>query len=332
METPSSPASLAGIPISKDVSLLQLFFDQHGSIKFLRMTVVDFASVPRVYVIPKRAALNIAKKGYSLTGTSSFISTFTPNSATWDNIDMGFDELIPDWSSLRPCTYYTSHANVFCFCRQQQEGKPNNGFSLDPRSALVKQVDNAAKQNLSFLVGHEIEFLLSEAGTKFDGSPPYISGYATCSLRKKFTPVVDEIVTALEEAGINVNKYHSEDLVDGFYEVVLEPLPPVEAADALVYSHETIKTIAQRHDLLATVSPHPYESGINIAGHVNISVNSTDNQTAIDDYEADMLDDDRREDATHFFSGLLTHFRALCAFGMPRNDSYARRTCLREWM
>ena len=39
------------------------------------------------------------------------------------------------------------------------------------------------------------------------------------------------------------------------YEVVTGPLPPLEAADALVFTRETIYNIANKHGLKATFSP-----------------------------------------------------------------------------
>lgn len=43
------------------------------------------------------------------------------------------------------------------------------------------------------------------------------------------------------------------------YEVVTGPLPPLEAADALIFTRETIYNIASKHNLRATFAPRVYD-------------------------------------------------------------------------
>lgn len=42
------------------------------------------------------------------------------------------------------------------------------------------------------------------------------------------------------------------------YEVVTGPLPPLEAADALVHTREVITNIASQHGLRATLAPRVF--------------------------------------------------------------------------
>ena len=44
------------------------------------------------------------------------------------------------------------------------------------------------------------------------------------------------------------------------YEIVTGPLPPLEAADAVVFTRETIINIAAKHGLHATFSPRVYSN------------------------------------------------------------------------
>lgn len=46
------------------------------------------------------------------------------------------------------------------------------------------------------------------------------------------------------------------------YEVVTGPLPPLEAADALVHTRETIYNIARKHGLRATLAPRLHIDGM----------------------------------------------------------------------
>ncbi|KAJ8582819.1 hypothetical protein M405DRAFT_830015, partial [Rhizopogon salebrosus TDB-379] len=51
--------------------------------------------------------------------------------------------------------------------------------------------------------------------------------------------------------------YHSE-AAPGQYEIVTGPLPPLEAADALVHTRETIFNMASKHGFRATFAPRLY--------------------------------------------------------------------------
>src|SRR5258708_28558031 len=52
---------------------------------------------------------------------------------------------------------------------------------------------------------------------------------------------------------------------DGQYEIITGPLPPLEAADAVVFTRETIINIAAKHGLHATFSPRVYSNSCNLS-------------------------------------------------------------------
>jgi glutamine synthetase len=53
--------------------------------------------------------------------------------------------------------------------------------------------------------------------------------------------------------------YHSE-AAPGQYEVVTGPLPPLEAADALIHTRETIVNVANKYGFRATLAPRVFLS------------------------------------------------------------------------
>lgn len=69
---------------------------------------------------------------------------------------------------------------------------------------------------------------------------------------------MEEIADALLASGIELLMYHAE-AAPGQYEFVTGPLPPLEAADAVVLTRETIYNIAAKHGLRATLAPRIYE-------------------------------------------------------------------------
>ncbi|KUJ07311.1 glutamine synthetase/guanido kinase [Mollisia scopiformis] len=130
------------------------------------------------------------------------------------------------------------------------------------------------------------------------------NAYSAASLNNKYLPVVEEIVQCITKAGIKVRQFHSEG-GPGVFEMSTEPLSPLQAADALVYCHETIKVVCRKHGLHGTVFPKPFEKLTGIGQHHHLSISPSE-----------------KEDS--FLAGLLDHWKALAALYMPNYDSYFR--------
>ena len=108
---------------------------------------------------------------------------------------------------------------------------------------------------VEFLVGFETEFILLTKTLPATAANAHGWCNANALLTgSKEAQVLEEIVDALGEAGIEVQMYHAE-ASPGQYEIVTGPLPPLQAADALVHTRETIYNIASRHGLRATLAP-----------------------------------------------------------------------------
>jgi len=71
--------------------------------------------------------------------------------------------------------------------------------------------------------------------------------------------VLEEIADSLQAAGIELEMYHAE-AGPGQYEVVMAPMEPLEAADALVFTRETIYNVANKHGCRATFAPRAFEN------------------------------------------------------------------------
>ena len=116
-----------------------------------------------------------------------------------------------------------------------------------------------SKRGVSFLVGFEIEFILLKS-TLPEAVPISTHDWSTtASIYTGSTGaiVLEEIAEALQAGGIELQMYHAE-AAPGQYEVVTGPLSPLQAADALVYSRETIYNIANKYKLRATFAPRVF--------------------------------------------------------------------------
>lgn len=112
---------------------------------------------------------------------------------------------------------------------------------------------------IEFLVGFETEFVLLEKGSKM--VPVNRLDYSVTEALfagNREASALEEIATALEDAGIEVLAYHKE-AAPGQYEVVTGPLSPFKAADALVDTREVIRNVANKHGMKATLAPRVFD-------------------------------------------------------------------------
>jgi glutamine synthetase len=131
-----------------------------------------------------------------------------------------------------------------------------------------------------------------------------------------------EIVLELAGMGIRVEACHHE-VAAGQHEVDFVSCPARQAADAVVTARYAIKTIAQKHGLLATFLPKPL-FGVNGSGmhtHQRL-LHLTDGTDAL----ADITDEHYglSDRGRHFVAGLLFHAPGISAILGPLVNSYKR--------
>ena len=118
---------------------------------------------------------------------------------------------------------------------------------------------NAKKiSGVEFLVGFETEFILINNKNPVEA----VNCHGWCDAQALASgtneaKVLEEIADALGIADVELQMYHSE-AAPGQYEVVTGPLLPLEAADALIHTRETIYNIASKHGLRATLAPRVF--------------------------------------------------------------------------
>jgi len=108
-------------------------------------------------------------------------------------------------------------------------------------------------------MGVEVEFQMMKPATESTPAQQVQTSshpYATATLRNACLPVLEEIVRSLVKAGIQIRQFHGEG-ARGFFELTGEPLSPLEAADTLFITQETIRSICSNHGLHATMFPKP---------------------------------------------------------------------------
>ena len=289
-------------------SALHNFLDANPEIEFIHCHIMDYSSVLRARVITKHFALSLAAKNSGIMMVATILTAaLADGGLLLEDLQTGADDMFPDWNSLRILPHQPGHATLMCFVKEggSWDGK---GWRRCPRGRLLEFTESAkAKHDMDFLVGFEIEFFVMDASTDVLPPGPVKTNsiiFSPASLRNRYMPIVAEIVSTLTKVGIMVRQFHTEG-GSGMFEISTEPLPPLQAADALIYSQEAIRSICHSHGLHATMHPKPFEKLSGVGSHMHLSISQTEKEEA-------------------FLAGVLDSFAAMAAFYMPGFDSYAR--------
>jgi glutamine synthetase len=207
-----------------------------------------------------------------------------------------------------------------------QVGKGAFEVSLCPRGLLKRIVNKGHALGVEFLVGFETEFILlkstqpieavNDAPWSASGAVPSGSDVAKC---------LEEIADALQTGEIEVLMYHSE-AAPGQYEVVTGPLTPLEAADAVAFTRETIVNVAAKYGFRATFTPRVYTDTCGTAAHAHISVHPTAKPPANPPPPNPNTNNDTTMTPLErsFLQSLLDYLPSSTAFTLPTAASYDR--------
>ncbi|KAH9921782.1 FLU1-II [Fomitopsis serialis] len=251
---------------------------QERGIKHVRVQFVDYSNTVRFWVLPVSYFKRVCKLARPSMTLSPVALAFVGVRFASGFSRMGECLFAIDLNSFRVCTYAPGHAVVSTWL-QEKVPSPTGALAIPlcPRTMLQKVVDEAKeKAGLTFLVGFESEFVL----LKNASSPPELVNNAgwSCSAGLRTgaveSSVLDEIVECVEEAGIEVH-YIVGEAAPGQYELVTGPMSPLDAADALVFTRETIYNIAHKHGLRATFAPRLLADSIGSGAHMHLSLHST---------------------------------------------------------
>lgn len=321
-----TPASVGPAVGQQKSSVSDAVLEQLG-VRYIRLTWVDWTNTTRYHVLTRsyfRKLLRSSRPGLTITAAAFgivFLHICEGFSVTGEYL------FVLDEGSFRLCPYSPGHATIMGFF-QNLVPEPEHGLDmlLDPRTQLMR-VERLAREKagVSYLVGFEHEFILLKST-----APPVAINNGDYAVSQKLPAgsvearVLEEIADALQDAGIEVQKYHGE-AAPGQYEMITGPLPPLQAADACVATRETIFGVAAKHGLRATFAPriHVYSAGT--AAHVHLSVHDLGTHpdpagARGDEARAPGLCAKERS----FLQGVVAHIPALCALTLPTRFSYGR--------
>ena len=252
------------------------------------------------------------------SGNALAMSLFTMDMTcdVWETPVVGFSNGFPD------CHIFPMHPPVavpwepgvaMCFARA--EGMDHGPLTVDPRQALLRQVDRAAAIGIDLQVGTELEFYLLDPDTgrpRDKGNDCY--GLARAA---ELEPVLGPMRRELAEMGIPIEQSNPE-YAAGQVEVNIRYDSAMIAADRVVMFRSLVKQLAARHGLNATFMAKPFIDESGNGFHLHYSLWSQGKNIFAD---AGKLNDRGR----HFLGGMQQRMAEASICGAATVNAYRRR-------
>ena len=188
----------------------------------------------------------------------------------WDTPYVNFDNGYPDmhvFPLTKPVPVPWEPGVAICFGRC--EGMDHKPVPIDPRNALVRQVERAAEMGYTVQVGTELEFYLLDPETML----PRDQGIGVYGLDRaaELEHVLGPIRQQINECGIPIEQSNPE-YAAGQVEVNIRYDEALLAADRVVMFRSLVKQLAHAHGYRATFMAKPFfeESGNGFHAHYSL--------------------------------------------------------------
>jgi glutamine synthetase len=225
---------------------------------------------------------------------------------------VGEIRLVPDLDTFRVLPY-APHTGAVLTDHVQLDGDP---APVCQRSFLKRMEARLAERGLVLRASFENEFSLA---TKIDGAyVPVDSGLCFSTISTTTAQdYADDLAAALDAQSIQLEQYYAE-LGHGQQEISTGHAPALQAADEQLLVRETIRAVATRQGLVASLAPKPWPENAGNGGHMHFSLWEGGRNRFYGDR------DGLSQEARAFIAGVLAHLPALCALTAPSFNSYHR--------
>jgi glutamine synthetase len=230
---------------------------------------------------------------------------------------VGEIRLVPDLSTFTLLPYAPKSARVLVDMMQLD----HTPWSVCPRGFLKRMITRAGERGLRVVAAFENEFYLARVDNEGRFMPFDRSNCFSSIGMDNATPIIVDIVEALEKQGIAVQQYYPE-LGPGQQEISVRHTDALAAADQQIVVRETVRGVAASHGVYASFAPKPFPDQAGSGCHIHFSLwDTASGQNALSDpaglYGISPL-------GHHMIGGLLTHLRGLVALTAPTVNSYRR--------
>ena len=241
------------------------------------------------------------------------------------SLPMMFDAVVPetglgavgevrlraDLETFTMLPYAPGHAAVMADM-VERSGTP---WAHCPRLFLKRQVARANALGLEVYSSFENEFFLFRQ----DGAPLDATNYATLEAFEVERNVIDDVLKALEAAGLEPEMYYPE-AGTGQQEISIAPAKGVAGADRQVLFKTIVKGVAAQHGLRASFAAKPVPTSTGSGCHLHLSLWRNGQNAFFEPNDPIKLS----PLAYQAIAGVLGHLPALCAITVPSVNSYRR--------
>ncbi|HEY7488312.1 MAG TPA: glutamine synthetase family protein [Streptosporangiaceae bacterium] len=241
---------------------------------------------------------------------------------------VGEVRIVPDPSTFTMLPYAPGAA-AMCADLVRLDGEP---WEACARNFLKQAIAELAKDGYELAAAFEPEFTLGRRVPDPDGGLDQLVPVddSLCYSSTGFHLAHDftlALLRAFEAQGLRVEHYYPE-YGHGQQEVSIRHAPALRAADNQVFFRETVRAVAFRQNLWASLAPKPIPDQIGNGCHLHASLWSIDGSRNVfyDPAGPYGLSDV----GYHFIGGLLAHMPALLALTAATVNSY-RRLAPKTW-
>ncbi|MGY0400107.1 MAG: glutamine synthetase family protein [Ostreibacterium sp.] len=245
----------------------------------LYVTVCDLNGVLRAKRIPiknKQKALNgEIRMPLSVVGVDIWGADIASDGGVFNNGDLDGICRPTDRSAI--VVKEQSTRTIIPLWMYTEDGKP---YACDSRQALATVVKRYEEKGLTPVVATELEFYLMDANTKTPQAPisptnkKRLAHNAILSLDEleAFESFFNEVYKICEEQNIPADAAISENGLGQFEINLLHVDNPLKAADDAVFFKRIVKSVARKHEMIASFMAKPYGEESGNGFHVHFSL------------------------------------------------------------
>lgn len=208
-------------------------------------------------------------------------------------------------SGIADTAYYGPEAEFFIFDSIQYESSPNKSFYE------IDSVEGA------WNTGRKVEL---DGSYNLGGKPAYKGGYYPTQPLDHFHDLRSEMVSVMQDIGIEIEVQHHEVGTAGQAEIDMKYGKMLDMADSILKYKYVVKNVARQYGYTATFMPKPIFQDNGSGMHVHVSL-WKDGKTLF--YDKDGYAE-LSETAIYFIGGVLKHAASVIAFTNPTTNSYKR--------
>jgi glutamine synthetase len=289
---------------------------REAGVRLVRFLYCDNGGVVRGKTVPVDGLAQRMHTGIGITVAMLAMNSLDQLQRVDGMGPVGEVRLVPDPETFTVLPYAT-HSAAMLVDHVRLDRRP---YEACPRAFLAHMAERLAARGWTLRCAVENEFSLAR---------PDASGYVPIDSSLCFSTVgmtaadevVDALLDALDQQGIRLEQYYPE-LGPGQQEISVSHRPALAAADTQILVRETIRGVAARFGLVASLAPKPWPDQAGNGAHIHFSVWDTAGARNL------FFDPDRDLNlsvlAEQCIAGILHHLPGLLALTAPSWNSYQR--------